>query len=321
MLSATSWDPVAERLVRDAAELRVHSLFERALNLVTPSGELVGLVGPRAGNGPATIVLAELSGLGLDRRGLRPNDLVRARPGRLSIGGRLEVDLGVVRRWEPWPTRVAVAPDELRARLARAEHIACVEAPDGGLAPLLPHLAVLASDDDASMPAGLDPLGRAAWTALRALLPPWARGDAVAVGEAATKLVGLGPGLTPSGDDLLAGLLVGTTRARGAVPTALGRACLAAARGRTTDIALARIGHAARGAIEEVQEAVIAQVGGTGDGEGGMEDVRPPTSAAPSAARDGDRALEVAVARATRWGHTSGVDTLVGLFLALRTSS
>ena len=66
MLRAISWDRVAETLAGEATPLRVHSLFERALNLVTRGGELLGLVGPWAGNGPATIVLAALPTAGLE---------------------------------------------------------------------------------------------------------------------------------------------------------------------------------------------------------------------------------------------------------------
>ena len=299
-LVAASWDGVAEALLGDAPELRIHSLFERALNLVTPSGELVGLVGPRAGNGPATIVLAEPPNVGLDRIGLTPGDPARAADGRLRIGDRLVVDLSRARRWEPAPTPLRLRSDDAIARLARAERVARESAPAGGFAPLLSCLDELAGEDAPPCPpyvggarGGVSAL---AWTALRALLPAWRRDDVDGVHEAAMRIVGLGPGLTPSGDDLLAGLLVGTARLRGALPAALGHAVLVAARDRTTDFSVARLRHAARGAIEEVQEHVMANLlGGAGT------------------------ELDAAIRRAAGWGHTSGVDTLVGLFLALRT--
>ena len=298
-LVAASWDSVAEVLLGEARELRIHSLFERALNLVTPSGELLGLVGPRAGNGPATIVLAEPPNVELDRIGLTPGDPARAADGWLRIGDRLVVDLSRARRWEPAPTPLTLRPDDAMARLARAERVAGESAPAGGLAPLLPYLAELGDDTPPDRPnvggvsGGVSAL---AWAVLRALLPAWRRDDADGVHEAATRIVGLGPGLTPSGDDLLAGLLVGTARLRGALPTALGEAVLAAAWDRTTDFAVARLRHAAHGAIEEVQEHIMANLlGGAGT------------------------ELDAAVRRAAGWGHTSGVDTLVGLFLALRT--
>ena len=296
MLRAESWDQVAESLVAETGAWRVHSLFERALNLVSDEGALLGLVGPSAGNGPATIVLTALPAEGLDRIALAVGLPARAALGGLEVGGRLRIDLSGVRRWVPARTPVAIGPREIRRRLARAEQLAGAVAPSAGLAPLLPHLATLAEPGEVPpAPSELDTLNQTAWTGLQALLPPWRIGDTPTVQQAATGLIGLGPGLTPSGDDLLAGLLIGTARAGGTDVARLGRACLAAATGRTTDVALARLGHAARNTVEEVQETVLTSLLGTDDA-----------------------ALDAAVARAARWGHTSGVDTLVGLFLGLR---
>jgi hypothetical protein len=163
---------------------------------------------------------------------------------------------------------------------------------------LLNHLDRLAQPEAAHDDAiGSDQVARLAWTALRQLGPAWRQEAVGAVELTASRLVGLGPGLTPSGDDLLAGLLVGTAWVRGTVSTGLGRACVAAAVGRTTDISVARIRHAARGVMEEIQERVLVAL----------------------YAGEVDRAvLERAVARAARWGHTSGADTLVGVFLGTR---
>ncbi|WP_406277820.1 DUF2877 domain-containing protein [Embleya sp. NBC_00896] len=76
--------------------------------------------------------------------------------------------------------------------------------------------------------------------------------DPERAGAAALRLIGLGPGLTPSGDDALCGLLLalrhltpGPTGAR--LATALGARVTAHAAGRTTDLSAALLGHAARG--------------------------------------------------------------------------
>ena len=123
----------------------------------------------------------------------------------------------------------------------------------------------------------------------------WRSGDPEAVSLAAMRLSGLGPGLTPSGDDLLAGFLIGVASAGSHTEPALTDAVALATRGRTTDIAAARVRHAASGLIEERIEDILAALL-TGDGTD----------------------LESAVERAATWGHTSGVDTLVGLFVGLR---
>ena len=134
------------------------------------------------------------------------------------------------------------------------------------------------------------PTRNATWSALVELLPAWRRGDAAVVGTAARRLIGLGPGQTPSGDDLLAGLIVASRRLDPADPRwdAFAAALVAAARGRTTDLGFARLRYAAEGELDERSEQVVSAL----------------LSSDPST-----------VERLTRqllgYGHTSGLDTLV----------
>ncbi|WP_344918125.1 DUF2877 domain-containing protein [Streptosporangium oxazolinicum] len=117
---------------------------------------------------------------------------------------------------------------------------------------------------------------------------------------AAEQLVGLGPGLTPSGDDVLAGLLVALHHLGGA--TGAGRAVwlagwLAAAvtfdvRGRTTPISAALLHCAARG---EASGEVLAVLRGLA----------------------GRQSLEAALHRLLQLGHTSGADLAWGLRIGL----
>ncbi|GAA3162124.1 hypothetical protein GCM10010466_61390 [Planomonospora alba] len=117
---------------------------------------------------------------------------------------------------------------------------------------------------------------------------------------AAEQLVGLGPGLTPSGDDMLAGLLV-ALRHLGAA-AGVGRAVwladwLAAAvtfdaRDRTTPISATLLHCAARG---EASGEVLAVLRGLA----------------------GRQPLEPALARLLRLGHTSGADLAWGLRVGL----
>lgn len=117
---------------------------------------------------------------------------------------------------------------------------------------------------------------------------------------AAEQLVGLGPGLTPSGDDVLAGLLVALRHLGGA--TGADRAVwladwLAAAvtfdvRGRTTPISAALLHCAARG---EASGEVLAVLRGLA----------------------GRQSLEPALRRLLQLGHTSGADLAWGLRIGL----
>lgn len=122
-------------------------------------------------------------------------------------------------------------------------------------------------------------------------------GDLARAVDVAERLVGLGPGLTPSGDDMLAGLLV-ALRAMGAALPAGGRATWFAdwlgvavtsdARTRTTTLAATLLGCAARGECSVEMAAVLHAVAGT-------------------------EPVEPALARLLATGHTSGADLAWGL--------
>ncbi len=83
-------------------------------------------------------------------------------------------------------------------------------------------------------------------------------GDVEVVRATAAELIGCGPGLTPSGDDVLAGVLaglralssaVGDARRLTATLDAVGPDLVRQATGRTTGVSLALLDHAARGEV------------------------------------------------------------------------
>jgi hypothetical protein len=124
-------------------------------------------------------------------------------------------------------------------------------------------------------------------------------------------LLGLGPGLTPSGDDVLAGMLVGLhhldwTRGaelrraagRGQPPASVVRDTIATrvlvdAPTRTATLSAALLGHAARGEAASEVTAVLNSLCGR-------------------------RPLSPALMRLLAVGHTSGYDTACGLLAAGR---
>ena len=124
-------------------------------------------------------------------------------------------------------------------------------------------------------------------------------GDLEAAGAAAGRLVGLGPGLTPSGDDVLAGLLV-TLRSLGgvkeqALADAITAAVLPTAYHRTTALSATLLHCAARGEAGREVAAVLR----------GLTGVSP---------------LDPAVTRLRSAGHTSGADLIWGMALGARIS-
>ncbi len=128
---------------------------------------------------------------------------------------------------------------------------------------------------------------------------------------AASLLVGNGPGLTPSGDDVLAGFLVGAA-AFGLDVAALREAVADLAPGRTTALSAALLWHAVRGeCIDEVAAvtAVLTRQGRPGPEQVGMfassPEVPPMTTLASRA-----------VSRLLSVGHTSGAALASGLLIA-----
>ncbi|HEY7589994.1 MAG TPA: DUF2877 domain-containing protein [Candidatus Limnocylindrales bacterium] len=243
----------------------VLSVYRSAVNLLV-AGELVTLASARGGGLPNGVLLADsFEPVAL---GVRSGMAVAASARRLDIpGGLLHVDL-VAPQWDPLlrPShvpadiggRVAVA----RGALAGGTLIAGGRLTDGGLAP-----AARKRRDSAIELAG-------------------------------TGLIGLGPGLTPSGDDVLVGFTAGLSAIGDPRARRLARAWAGAATGRTTDVAVAFHRAAARGFYAERLHVVARAL------------LAGPVEAIPEAIR-----------LAAAWGATSGSDTLAGFLLALDTAT
>ncbi|MFI0418430.1 DUF2877 domain-containing protein [Spongiactinospora sp. 9N601] len=202
--------------------------------------------------------------------GVAAGDDAMVGEGAIELGGCV---LRPRRWWNPAPPLGPVDPAAL-ARAAEIMAVACARSPRR---------------------PGLEDTGAATL-----LADGCASGSLIRMITAAEHLVGLGPGLTPSGDDMLAGLLValrglgGASGAARAVWTAgwLAAAVTFDARTRTTPISATLLHCAARG---EGSAEVVAVLRGM----------------------CGRQALEPALARLLSLGHTSGADLAWGLRVGL----
>jgi hypothetical protein len=209
------------------------------------------------------------------------------------------VDVRAVREWAPArPARGPVSRSALAAVRASIGQSPPPCPRDSGDGPRLAALAAADGDHDASV-------------------------------AAATGLLGRGPGLTPSGDDVLAGYLTGGA-AFGLDTTALRRAIAVLAPARTTALSAALLWHAARGECIDELAAVIAvltsQPGREPERTGvavmsplsvghdsGAALARGPVTGADDALH---RQAERAVRRLLSVGHSSGAALARGLVLA-----
>jgi hypothetical protein len=279
-------DSVGAR-VPSRALAQVHSVFLRACNIETESGELVTLLAPGSGNLPRGIRCA-LPFAPLSPR-LRQGQTVTLEGAALRVpAAGLVVDLSCAAVWNG--TVAAVLAGVLGAEPQGALRELCEtlreHAPDQGVAP-----ALFSSGSPHST------LERALVARLAQTLPILARAtetsDAGAVVSAMSALVGLGAGLTPAGDDFIVGYLAALWSRSHREPgiAALLRA-LAVPVGRlslhTNAISRQMLLDALRGHFAERLTEVVRCVCGGGDVAGASM-----------------RALQI--------GHSSGADVLCGL--------
>jgi hypothetical protein len=167
------------------------------------------------------------------------------------------VTFGMAATWEPRPSIHRVAPRELvdRLRPARATVVA-----DGAGESLLPLL--WASEFGLGGPG--PGLVRTAGISARLLSAAAARRDEGSVVRAARGLAGVGPGLTPSGDDLLAGfaaawILVGESLGHdGAAHQRVADAVLAGGESGASPLGRVWLRHACRGELLEPMTRFVA---------------------------------------------------------------
>jgi hypothetical protein len=309
---------VARDLCRRGGRGEVAAVFKRSFYL--RSGEDFICIGEaEIGNGPTTLIAAAR----VAELGLRQGQRAFIGSACIAVGGLL-FDLGACERWHapPWPQ--VPSPAALRGTCAALAHRAAVDSPTDSLAhaafaaadtPLAriarPRIAQFAAwlseriSTSSSSAKADDPVSTDTSVKLRAqclLDAPLSRGmtshsqvRALAsramtseeiVSDPVSQLVGLGPGLTPSGDDFLTGALAALD-ALGQTNTlaVLGRAVLAAA-GRTAPLSASLLRAAAAGHVGENLHAMVAAI----------------------VTDDAD----AAIAAAARVGHTSGWDALAG---------
>ncbi len=254
---------------------RVLASFERSCYVETAGGQLIAVLAESLGRGAFALTV----GGTLSFTALRPDDPASVEGQTLHLGP-LHIDLRPAVPWDPTlPPLSGPAGDGPRTL---ADHLRA-HAPSEGLARV--HF-----DDTKTL---LLAQGRRALDRLREGLT---RADATAVTEGAGQLAGLGPGLTPSGDDVLAGILLGLRvwpAAAGPLgPKAVSTLLVGTAAPRTGRISRAYLWAARQGHASEAWHDLIRAL---------------PANA--------DRVITAAT-RILSTGETSGADMLAGFLFA-----
>ena len=168
----------AARLLGEPGGWHVEAVFDHSF-YIRSGDEFICIGGASIGNGPLNALLAHVS-----------------RPPQIEAGAPMNLDISTAKIWhaQPWPAAPANLPPNYFQHVIQ---FTLREAP--------PESFMHATFSAAEPQTALARRARAGATALKAGL---ASNDTAKFGEAASLLLGLGPGLTPSGDDVLSGALM-----------------------------------------------------------------------------------------------------------------
>jgi hypothetical protein len=291
---------VAARTLDAEGQWKVAAVFRRSFYCESRGGSFICLGPESLGLGPLNLLCELPAELDWQAEGVVLGLPVERRGGTLRTGGGATFLLDGAEEWEPIPLSGSWCPATLRQGLAALAKI-LPSCPDrGGLQPLIPFwIQEEAARGDATR--GMTPLLQMALAVIEPL-GAWLRGGLAgcatagpAPDRAIRGLIGLGPGLTPSGDDFLGGVLV-TLRHAGRHETAdrLAAEALAVAERGTHGISRAHLAAAADGVGAAALHAALASLSG------------------PDTPRMGE-----AVSAIDAIGHSSGWDALAGVVYAL----
>lgn len=281
------WGVLAQEFCKSVSRANVEAVFERCLYLRC-GNEFICVGAPDIGNGPLTLIgnLGRLSDLDL-RFGWSAAVCER----HITIGNSVRFELDQTESWRSpaWP--ICLLPARLIDTCNALARRAALDAPQEGLAR---HISGVAEASGRQ-----PPLARIARPRI-AMFERWLSGvldagaaSAIGGGEAVQGLIGLGPGLTPSGDDFLVGALalldaIGERDAH----AAMARAIIDALPGLTTPLSACFLRAASARHVGEALHRSVSSVI-TGD-------------------------VDAAVATVGKIGHSSGWDMMAGITTTLQ---
>ena len=276
-LSATTAGSHARRLIEAAEPGTVIAVFPRSLYIRDRAGRIACFGGPGLGAGPLNALCAAWP----NSVSVPANVDAHWQSGVLHLGETLELDCTTTTTWQP------AQPRTWQRSAFSTSLIRLAALPARGLGLAIPTLVA-----QAPLPAG-DRFQIAAFRGLLALAL-WLREPSSPPPAAIATLIGLGPGLTPAGDDALGGALIAARLFdRADIADRLSEWVLLRARAGTSDISYAHLAAAAEG-----------------EGAAALHDTLMALGEDSDTFKDG-------VARLDRIGHSSGWDALAGAVAAL----
>ena len=284
---------------------RVHSIFSGAIDVTLQGGSMISIVREEVGSGPINIVTDLPRGRSMAELGVKKNaEVLKKKDGEILIGGTAVLvsiqHAKLYRTEKEFPTKLG-SISEIRANVVVVARTVARRGHHQGLGGLIPLL--VPSGTETKHPAELNSFSRLALPRVRSLMSKIREGRISELGTEVQNLAGLGPGLTPSGDDMLAGLMVTLTliahnlKGDAEMVRRVNRKIALNARKRTTMLSEEFLSQAARGETNEHFQELIKKM----------------LTALPNEAQ---RSAEVVL----KVGETSGTDTVLGILLGFQLS-
>ncbi|MEX1143494.1 MAG: DUF2877 domain-containing protein [Anaerolineales bacterium] len=285
-LRASLIAPRAKTWLAQTRQAHVLHSFEHVINLVNQEAEVLALASWELGAGPFTLVLEA----GPFPTGTKVDSPLLVFENGFWIGDWL-IDAEGTDLWQPTPHWESARNNRANYKWTQGIITALLNehAPPDSLARL-----VLNPLGTSALPARIQ---QVAEQNIPMLLSGIAEGNLEAVRKASKELAGLGPGLTPAGDDLLLGVMHALWATRPDADS-FSQAIARAATPRTHVLSAAWLTAAAAGEAAEPWHALLGAL----------------------AAPDKEK-LEAAVLRILPTGHTSGADALAGFVCLLQLAS
>lgn len=299
-LEATSVGSTAARSLNQDRIGQVHSVFTRVVNVLTSGNRLISVVGADVGNGPINIVTNLPQSMSMTSIGIRKNHEVLNVDGLMVLGKNiLIISTKNAKEWKPqriFRGGSLLAVKKIRDNLMTMKEVTCAYGRIGGLAQLIECVEEGRLDKFASRE--LNPFAWRALPHLSMLMKTIRTGDYQDIKRSAQELVGLGPGLTPSADDVLSGLMASLTLISenlnifGDLVSEVNKSIISCIQGKTTLISQEFLMHAAVGEANEPILALIEKI----------------VTARPNE-------VEEATKHVLAIGEASGTDVVLGIFL------
>ena len=282
---------------------QVVAVFQRTFYVRTVNGRMVCIAHKEVDDGPLTLRVEFPEHLNFNTSGIKPNTLLLSNHrGDLRLDDKVVLRLSEARSWSPPELEEMALPEHIIERLRLLSYNLSEIAPSDGLAPLIAHVeGIVHGEEDQPFTESI--LLRCVFTSLVRLVRGALIHDRSETDMAIKGLIGLGPGLTPSGDDLLGGFMVAlittlktSSTAKSSHPRLrddLAESISYHSLSNTTDISASLLEFAAKGLASSSVHKLIGKL---------------------LQRESSDDTLRAALS-VTEVGHSSGWDCLVGIFL------